>query len=119
MDLANPSNWQLAYLQNFSSEYFGVLQLPIASFDTPPINQHIIRLKISSTESLPNWSYAGNASQVINAGNVSASIKTLSLVLNQDRVVFLEPFTPYFLRFALPKYFTQATVSIFSFIGAV
>jgi|JFJP01.1.fsa_nt_gi hypothetical protein len=119
MGLSNPALWQLVYLQNFTAEYFDFLQLPIVTFDTPPISQHIIRLKVSSTESRPSWVRAGNASQIVNAGNVSSSIKNLSLILNQDRVVFLEPFTPYFLRFALPKYFTQATVSIFGYTGNI
>ncbi len=117
MDFSNPSLWQLVYLQSLNSEFFGTLQLPIAAFDTPAIAQKIIRLKISSATGKPNWVRAGNASQIINAGNVQSSVKNIPLILNQDQVIFLEPFTPYFLRFGLPKYFTQANISIFGYAG--
>ena len=119
MDLSNPSLWQLAYLQSFNSEYFGALQLPIATFDTPQISQTVIRLKITSTEAKPSWSRAGNVSQIVNAGNVQSAIKNYGLYLNQDRVLILEPFSPYILRFGLPKWFTQATISIFGFTGSL
>lgn len=117
MDLSNPSLWQLVYLQNFTAEFFGVDQLPIATFDTPSFSNQIIRLKITSADSKPNWTRAGNCSQIIDAGNVQSVIKNYSLFLKQDRVIILEPFTPYFLRFGLPRYFTQATVSIFGYTG--
>lgn len=115
MDFSNPNAWQLVYLQNFTAEYFGLLQLPIATFDTPAINLTTIRLKVSSSEVSPNWRSAGNVSQIVDAGGVPSSIRNHSLTLNQDRVLILEPVTPYFLRFALPKWFTQATVTIFGF----
>lgn len=115
MDLSNPNNWQLVYLQNFTGEFFGILQLPIASFDTQPISQNVIRIKVSSLNTRPNWTFGGSISQVINAGGVNSSIANFSLVLGQDRVIFLEQFSPYFLRFSLPNYFTQATISIFGF----
>ena len=119
MDLSNPSLWQLAYLQSFTAEYFDFLQLPIATFDTPQISQTVIRLKITSTEAKPSWSRAGNVSQIVNAGNVQSAIKNYGLYLNQDRVLILEPFSPYILRFGLPKWFTQATISIFGFTGSL
>ncbi|MDX2255568.1 MAG: hypothetical protein NW214_08645 [Pseudanabaenaceae cyanobacterium bins.39] len=119
MDFSNPDKWQLVYLQSFSGQYFGLLQLPIATFDTPEISQQVIRLKVSSTESRPNWVFAGNVSQIVPAGGVASAVQSFSLTLNQDRVIFWEPFTPYVLRFQLPKYFTQATISIFGFTGAL
>jgi len=115
MNFSNPDKWQLVYLQNFTGQFFGLLQLPIATFDTPQISQTTIRVKVSSSEIKPNWTSGGNLAQIVNAGGVPSSIRNHSLTLNQDRVLILEPVTPYFLRFALPKWFTQATVSIFGF----
>ena len=117
MDLGNPSLWQLVYLQSFTAEYFDFLQLPIATFDTPSLTPSVIMLKITSAESKPTWNKAGNVAQIINAGNVQSSIKNHALYLNQDRVLILEPFSPYVLRFGLPKWFSQATISIFGFTG--
>lgn len=118
MDLSNPSLWQLVYLQNFSGDFFGVDQLPIADFDTPSLTSQIIRLKITSSDSKPNWTRAGNCRQIIDAGNVQSVIKNYSLFLREDRVITLEPFAAYFLRFSLPRYFKQATVSIFGYTGS-
>ena len=115
MDFSNPSQWQLVYLQNFTAEYFGLLQLPIATFDTPQITLTTIRLKVSSSEVSPSWRSAGNVSQIVDAGGVPSAIRNHSIQLNQGRLLILEPVSPYFLRFALPKWFTQATVSIFGF----
>ena len=115
MDLSNPSLWQLVYLQNFTGEYFGTSQLPIATFDTPQITLTTIRLKVSSSKVSPNWRSAGNVSQIVDAGGVPSVIRNHSIPLNQDRLLILEPVNPYFLRFALPKWFTQATVTVFGF----
>lgn len=115
MDFSNPNLWQLVYLQNFTGEFFGSLQLPIATFDTPLIVQTTLRIKVSSSAARPNWTLAGNLAQIVDAGGVPSSIRNHSLYLNQDRLLILEPVSPYFLRFTLPKWFTQATVSIFGF----
>jgi hypothetical protein len=115
MDFSNPNQWQLVYLQNFTSDYFGLLQLPIATFDTPQITQTTIRVKVGSAEAKPSWNSGGNLYQIVDAGGVPSSIRNHSLTLNQDRVLILEPVSPYFLRFALPKWFTQATVTVFGF----
>lgn len=115
MDLTNPSLWQLVYLQSFTAEFFDFLQLPIATFDTPLFNQRVIRIKVTSTQFTSSRKWAGNFSQVINAGNVLAEIKDYSIYLNQDRVIFLEPFPPFSLRFRLAKRLSQATISIFGY----
>lgn len=117
MNLSDPSLWSLIYLQSFSGEYFGALQLPIATFDTPVFNLTTIRLKISSNTSRPSWSWGGYVSQIIDAGNVQSVIKKYSLDLGDDRVLILEPFSPYVLRFELPKWLPQSTISIFGYTG--
>jgi len=119
MNLSDPSLWSLIYLQSFNSEYFGALQLPIAIFDTPSFDLTMIRLKISSNNSRPSWSWGGNVYQVINAGNVQSVIEKYSLDLGDDRVLILEPFSPYVLRFELPRWLPQATISIFGYTGSL
>lgn len=117
MDFSNPSLWQLVYLQSFLSDYFGTLQLPIPPFTTPLLSQNVIRVKITTTPPKPSWIRAGDMSQVINAGGVQSVIQKYSLNLGENRMLFLEPFSPYVLHFVLPKYFNQATVSIFGYTG--
>lgn len=119
MDLSSPTLWQLIYLQSLNGEYFGALQLPIATFDTPSLDLTTIRLKISSSNSRPSWSWGGNAYQVINAGNVQSVIEKYSLDLGDDRVLILKPFSPYVLRFELPRWLSQATISIFGYTGSL
>ena len=117
MDFSNPSLWQLVYLQSFAGDYFGTLQLPIPPFETPTLSQNVIRVKITTTPSRPSWTRAGSMSQVINAGSTQSIIQKYSLDLGEDRMLFLEPFSPYVLRFGLAKWLPQATISIFGYIG--
>ncbi len=117
MDFSNPSLWQLVYLQSFAGDYFGTLQLPIPPFETPALTESAIRVKISTVPARPSWSWAGNMSQVIDAGNVQGVIQKYSLDLSEDRVLILEPFSPYILRFGLAKWLPQATISIFGYTG--
>jgi hypothetical protein len=117
MDLSNPTLWQLVYLQSLNGDYFGALQLPIATFDTPSINLTTIRVRITSSIARPSWNWAGRISQIIDAGNVQSVIQKYSLDLGDSRVLILEPFTPYFLRLELPRWLTQATISIFGYTG--
>ena len=118
MDLSNPSQWVLRYVQNFSSEYIRGLGLPISPFDTGELSDLILRVKVTSTTAKTNWVYAGKATQVIDAGNVETDADELYLKLDKPLLWIPKEFISYKLRVRLPKYFTQATISIFGYTGA-
>jgi hypothetical protein len=118
MDLSNPSLWQLSYIQSFNSEFIRALNIPIPEFDTPNFEGRITRIKVTNSRARDNWKYAGRCNQIINAGNVSSAVKTYGLELNQDRVIIWEDFSLYNLRIKFPKYFSQATISIFQYTGS-
>ena len=117
MDFSNPSLWQLVYLQSFAGNYFGTLQLPIPPFETPVLSQNVIRVKVTTIPPRPSWTWAGNMSQVINAGGVQSAVQKYSLDLGEDRMLFLEAYSTYVLRFGLAKWLPQATISIFGYTG--
>lgn len=94
------------------------MSIPIDEFDTDPISRRITRIKVTNSRAGSNWTYAGRCEQIVNAGGVPSSVKKYSLDLNIDKVIVWEDFTPYKLRIKFPRYFTQATVSIFGFTGS-
>jgi hypothetical protein len=120
MSFDDPSLWSLRYLQSFTSANIGAFYPPIAPFDTPPLTDANLRVLITNSTANDNWTYAGRASQFVDAGSVNSSLSNLTLRLNEPRVWQLPPqFSPYFLRFFLPRYFKQATISIFGFTGSL
>lgn len=118
MSFTDPSLWQLLYLQSFAGDYFGTLQLPIPTFDTPLVSQSIVRVKVTTNPSRPSWESAGHLRQIVNTGNVQACVLKVALDLTEDRMLFLEPISPCILRFSLVKWLPQATISIFGYTGS-
>lgn len=119
MDLSNPSLWQLVYLNSFTSEYTRALPVAIGEFETNPIARRITRIKVTNSRAGINWTYAGRCNQIVSAGGVQSSVKKSTLELNTDQVIVWEDFTPYRLRVKFPKYFTQATISIYEYLGVI
>jgi hypothetical protein len=119
MDLSNSSLWRLVYVNNFTSEYIRALSIPIGEFETDPISRRITRIRVTNSRAGDNWTYAGHCRQIINAGGVSSSVKKQSLDLNIDNVIIWEDFSSYKLRIKFPRYFTQATITIYEYIGVI
>jgi len=120
MSFDDPSLWTLRYLQSFTSANTGLYYPPIPSFDTPNLTDANLRILITNSMANGNWTYAGRASQFVDAGSVNSSLSSLALRLNEPKVWQLSPdFSQYFLRFFLPRYFKQATISIFGFTGSL
>ena len=117
MDLSNPSNWQLRYLQSFASSYVVALSIPIPTFDTPDLSDRILRVRVTSSNAKPSWSRAGKALQIINAGSVETEAGYLALRLNDSLLWQLQDFGSCKLRVTFPKYLTQATISIYGYTG--
>jgi hypothetical protein len=118
MSFDDPSLWSLRYLQSFTSANIGAFYPPIVPFDTPLLTDANLRILITNSMANDDWTYAGRVSQFINTGSVNASLSNLSLRLNEPKVWQLSPeFSQYFLRFFLPRYFKQATISIFGYTG--
>jgi hypothetical protein len=120
MSFNDPSLWALRYLQSFSSANIGLQFPPIPPFDTPNLNDANLRILITNSMASENWTYAGRVSQLVDAGGVNSVTETLSLRLNEPKIWQLPvEFSQYSLRFFLPRYFKQATVSIFGFTGSL
>lgn len=118
MDISNPANWTLRYLQSFSSSYIRGLGLPIPEFDTPiALSDRYLRIRVTSSTAKVNWVYAGKVVQIINAGGVDTDCDRLHLKLNDSLLWQLDDFGAYKLRVTFPKYFTQATITIFGYSG--
>ncbi|WP_055077664.1 hypothetical protein [Pseudanabaena sp. 'Roaring Creek'] len=117
--ISDPSQWQLLFLQNFSGEYFGVSQMPIPKFDTPIFSNSLVRVKITSSNALATWVRAGRVSQVVDAGGVGSVFATHFMTLDEYKIIDCSKFASYSLRVSLPKYFKQATISIFGYAGAL
>lgn len=117
MDLSNPSYWVIRYVQSFTGDAVRGLDIPIPIFDTPDLSDRFIRIKVSSSTAKPNWTFAGTARQVISAGGVDSITKQIRLELDDFFVIDLPEFTTYRLRVRFPRYFKQATISIFGYIG--
>ncbi|ELS32792.1 MULTISPECIES: hypothetical protein [Pseudanabaena] len=119
MDLSNPSNWSLRYVQSFTSDYIRGLGLPIPVFDTDTLSDRLLRVRVTSSTAKDTWTYAGRATQVIDAGGVDTDLDSLYMKLNVSLLWQLQDFGSYRLRVAFPKYFTQATISIFGYTGSL
>lgn len=120
MSFDDPSLWSLRYLQSFTSANIGLYFPPIPAFDTPILTDANLRILITNSTAKDNWTYAGRVGQFVNAGGVNSSVSNLSLKLDEPKIWQLAPeFSQYSLRFFLPRYFKQATVSIFGFTGSL
>lgn len=120
MSFDDPSLWSLRYLQSFTSANIGAFYPPIPSFDTPNLTDVNLRILITNSMASQNWTFAGRVSQFVNAGGVNSSVSNLSLKLDEPKIWQLAPeFSQYSLRFFLPRYFKQATVSIFGYTGTI
>jgi hypothetical protein len=120
MSFDDPSLWSLRYLQSFNSANIGLFYTAIPPFDTPILTDANLRLLITSSTANANWTYAGRVSQLVDAGGVNSVTETLSLRLNEPKIWQLPAeFSQYSLRLFLPRYFKQATVSIFGFTGSL
>jgi len=118
MSFDDPSLWTLRYLQSFASANIGLFYPAIPAFDTPTLSDRNLRVLITSSEAKDTWTYAGRASQFVNAGGVNSVVVSQTFRLNEPKYLQLSADFPlYFLRFNLPRYFRQATVSIFGFTG--
>lgn len=120
MSFDDPSLWTLRYLQSFTSANTGLYYPSIPAFDTPVLTDANLRILITNSQARENWTYAGRVSQFVNAGGVNASVSSLSLRLNEPKVWQLPTeFSQYSLRVFLPRYFKQATISIFGYTGTI
>jgi hypothetical protein len=120
MSFNDPSQWSLRYLQSFSSANIGLFYPAIPPFDTPILTEENLRVLITSSTANANWTYAGRISQLVDAGGVNSVVSSLSLRLNEPKIWQLPTeFSQYSLRLFLPRYFKQATISIFGYTGSL
>lgn len=120
MSFNDPSLWSLRYLQSFASANIGLFYPAIPAFDTPALTDLNLRVLITSPNANPNWTYAGRVSQLVDAGGVNSVVKLQTFRLSEPKILEIDPqFSQYFLRFQLPRYFKQATVSIFGYTGGL
>lgn len=119
MVLADPSKWALRYIQSFTSESVLALKLPIPTFTTSDLSDAILRIRVTSVTASDTWYRAGRIGQIIDAGGVDAEVDSKSLRLNDSLLWQLQDFGGYKLRVRLPHYFTQATISIFGYVGSL
>jgi len=117
MDLSNPNDWILRQVQSFTGDAIRGLDLPIPSFETAQLGDRYLRIRVTSTTAKTNWVYAGKATQIVDAGNVDTDADELYLKLGKPLLWIPKEFGSYKLRVRFPKYFTQATMSVFGFIG--
>lgn len=114
----DPNLWSLRYLQSFNSANIGLLFPPIAPFLTQEFSDRYLRIRVTSSEAKSNWTYAGFVSAIVNAGGVDASVQSLSLRLDESKIFEIDPeFTNYKIKVSFPRYFKQATISIFGYTG--
>jgi hypothetical protein len=105
-------------VQSFASANIGLFYPSIPEFDTPILSDLNLRVLITSSEVRQNWTYAGRASQFVNLGGVNTSVFRETFRIAEPNYLKLSPqFPQYFLRFKLPVYFKQATISIFGYTG--
>ena len=119
MNLSNPSDWNLRYLQSFASASIRALDFPIPPFQTSQFSDRFIRIRVTSSTAKSSWRYAGKASQIIDAGGLETVSDRRSLELNDFILWDLQQFDSYKLRISLPRYFSQATISIFGYTGSI
>jgi hypothetical protein len=120
MSFDDPSLWSLRYLQNFNSANIGSFYPPIPPFTTPVLTDKIIRVRMTSTQAQSNWVRAGKVSQIVNTGGVDTVTESIYLRLDESQLWRLPTdLDSYFLKITVPKYFRQATFSIFGFTGSL
>lgn len=119
MDLSNPNLWVLRYLQSFNSANIGGFFPPIDPFDTSALSDKILRVRVTNSLAKPNWTNAGKASMLVDSGGVNAVADSLYLRLSEPTLWVLPQYSSYFVRLSLPRYFTQATISIFAYTGTI
>lgn len=119
MNLSSPSDWSLRYVQSFTSESIRALDIPIPAFQTPELNDRFLRIRVTNSTAKANWTYAGKAKQVVNAGGVETLYDRKLLELNNFVLWDLQQFDTYKLRVTFPRYFSQATISIFGYTGSI
>lgn len=117
MNLSNPHDWIIRQVESFTSDAIRGLNLPIPPFETIQLGDRYLRIEVTSTTAKTNWVYAGKATQVVDAGNVDTDADELHLKLAKPLLWIPKEFASYKLRVRFPKYFTQATMSVFGFIG--
>jgi hypothetical protein len=115
MDLSNPNLWELRYIQSFTGDAVRGLDVPIPVFETGQLSDEIIRVRITNSTARDNWTFGGTAKQIINAGGVDTVAGSLSLQLNESLLWILQDYDSYKLKIKLPRYFKQATLSIFAY----
>lgn len=119
MDLSNPDLWVIRYIQSFTGDAVRGLDIPIPVFDTPGLGDRFIRVRVTSSTARANWSFAGTAKQIISAGGVESVNQRFRFELNDSLLCDLPDFNLYKLRIKFPRYFTQATISIFGYVGSL
>ena len=119
MSFSDPSLWAIRYLQSFNSANIGLYYPAIPAFDTPNFSDRFLRIRITSSTARDNWSFAGRANQIINAGGVDSVVDKKSFRLNDSTIWEIKGFYDYRLTIKLPTYFKQATVSIFGYTGSI
>ena len=106
-------------MQSFASANIGLFYPAIPPFDTPLLSDRVLRVRITSNMAQDNWTFAGSAKQLVDAGGVDLVKAFKSFDLNESVLWELDSSQAYKLRVRLPRYFKQATVSIFGYTGGL
>ena len=115
MDLSNPSNWSLNYQQTISGSNLPDFLVPFS------FNAQILAVHIYTSGDKPTWHTAGWMNQLVETNLVSSSSVWSAFsqrTLLGGNIVFLpNNFSSYQLQFSFPRWFPDAYLTIWSYLG--
>jgi len=130
LQLGNTANWQLLFSSSYEAIVFttdegAYVAAPIPDIEVPVILDKFI-LAVRITTSVPpksDWNFAGKVKQKLFTGITidgqdATRVKTQPLFLNQLNLVMFEKISAsYSISIKVPKWFTNAVVSIWQYTG--
>jgi len=119
IDLENSENWEPRLAQSFTTN----LETPLAEYAPNfDFTSNIICCLVDNSEALPTWYSAGWISQKINlpfGPNTRGSTSNKRLRLREKQLLIFSKLTPtYKISIYFPKWFTQASVTVWEYTGS-
>ena len=115
LDLDNSANWTPKDAQFFTSSSENLL----SEYLSPDLNSNILGVLISNSEAKDTWNFAGYGCQQIQlpfGPNSSSTTNYRKLWLkNKQLLIFPELVSTYKLFIRFPKWFTQASVTVWEY----
>jgi hypothetical protein len=118
LDLENAENWEPRLAQFFTTTPTISLAEYAPNFD---FTSAIIVVLVDNSEALSTWYTAGWISQMINlpfGPNATASASNKRLRLREKQLLIFDKLTPtYRISVRFPKWFTQASITVWEYQG--